>query len=312
MTKKIVTDSDVKNFFAAYGLTDPLDLSKAKEPGRQLRETVEGCMSQMSSAAISDYDYLRADQLKKTGASMRVFNALAWQDGETDLTSYELAQGLERAELLRLPASRDVAALWQNIDSIQWAVVRHGRQSELANYLDTRRNDNGRRSALTIMEEWAQKNPSDFEGTFAFDLRISDIILASKDSAVRDRFLKLFQTPAEVSGEDLLEGFDNLERDFQSILEKLKAGDLATAQELLKNSNPRKVAFGLLCAKKLLSASQFKAVCRLLSAERPSLSSKTVYSYGTGTQTSVTVGELLRNLVRGKSTLSIQLAGLGL
>lgn len=314
MGKTTLTTADFRNFLAGYGITRPIDLSKVAEPGWSLREEMEELAPQLVQVPAKEVDsYIRLDQLKKVkGASARVFNAMANHDGENDLSLYELALGLEKAELLRLPLGKSTATLWQSTDSIRWGILKHERQSELVHYLEIRRDDDGRKNALDILEALAQQNPADFEGTIALDPRFREIMLSSNDPEIRRRFLKLFQIPSVANGRDILEGFENLEREFEPILSKLKTQDLSTAQELYRSSDPKKAAFGLLCAKKLLNKSQFKAVCRTLEADRPSLSSKTAYSYGTNPSVAVTVGELLQTLMEGRSDLPTTLAGLDL
>ncbi len=310
MTRAAVTTQDLQKFFAAYGVAKPIDLSQSNNLGWRLRETVEGLIPQFVEAgtvALAN-DHIRLDQLKKVkGASARAFNTMARYDGKDPLSFYELALGLEKADLLRLPAGQSAATLWQDPASVRWGILKHDRQSELGDYLESRRKaDAALGNALMVLDAWANERPSDFEGILSFDGRIIDIMLACHDYRIRDPFLALFQTPEETVGDNPIEGFQNLERDFESILSRLKTQDLGVIQALLKDSNPRKVAFGLLCAKRMLSKAQFTATCKNLLPGRSPLASATVYRTE---KNSVTLGELAQELVQDRS-IPIRLAGL--
>lgn len=313
MAKTALTTTDYRNFFAAYGLTDPIDLSKTANPGWELREKVETFAPHLigGKAQSIGNGYIRFDQLKKAGAPVgRVFTDLARHDGVSDLSIYELALGLEKADLLRLPLGREAATLWQSLDSIRWDLLNNRGQNELAEYLDCHRSDAERRNALTILEEWAAKTPADFEGECGFDERILGTLLASKDPEIRQRFFALFQTALQTDGDDPLENFESFERDYRGVLATLRPQDLPMIQALLKNPNPRKAAFALLCAKKVLNKTQFIATCRKLLADRPVLASKPVYHCGRNGQTAVTLGELVTALVQNQKP-AIRLADIG-
>lgn len=301
MARPPITTDDYRRFFAGFGLTKPIDLSTVEDAGWQLREETEALLPELLNIQSRGpgNSYIRFDELKKVeGASLPVFREMAGYDEEPDLSLYELALGLEKAGLFNLPLQENVTTLWQSFDSLRWGILKDGRQSELANYLDSHRTDVGRENALRILEERAEKAPSDFETVSSFDGRLISILLGTGDPDIRRRTLNLFQTSTEAGGEELLDGFANLEGDFRPLLEQLRVEDLAVVQqELLKSSNPRKVAFGLLCAKKLLNKTQFTAFCRRFFPGQSPIASKKVFHYGTKRSTAATLGELAKALV---------------
>lgn len=272
-----ISGRDVGQFFRAFGVRQTVDLSRRLDAGWQLRKTVDEVAARLVDSNGGD-NVIALDELKDRPIRVRVFQNIASQNEEWDdnylLEPYEIALALHKAGLVRVPRGKDVPTLWRDVDSVKWGVVEERNFGELNRYLEANTTDEARRQALVTLEGRVAKEGSLLDGTDFLEKTIT-AILKSSDVEIRGRFLRLFQidtTPFPVGGTD------HFRQSFKPVMDRLRSDDLAAVRHIVQSDNPGQVAFGLLCAEKIMTAEQFQQALHGVAA-RQVLAGQQIYTY---------------------------------
>lgn len=272
-----VSGQDIREFFRTLGIQKPIDLSASKDIGWTLRETVSQLAPRLVKGGLGD-GYIDLQDLRVRPTRPEVFAEIASFDQDPSLSSYELALTLEVVGLLRLPRGHTVSSLWLSVGSTRWHALKEMSDAEVIKFLERHPDDDkARAQAVEILETLRQRFPTYFETALTSE-RLMDLMLATEDVSIRKRFLNLFQIPTLIEGENLRGGVAILREGFEPLLAKLNRIDLPSIREMLQSSNPKKVAFGLLCAERVLRGEELREVRRWL-ASRNTLLTKGISHY---------------------------------
>lgn len=265
-----VSSQDILDFFGAFGIRKPIDLRTSKDTGLALRETVSQLAPRLVKQGLGD-GFIDLQDLRDKPIRPEVFAEIASFDQDPSLSTYELALTLEVVGLLKLPQGHNVSSLWLSSGSTRWHALKEMSDAEVIKYLERHPNDDrARHKALEILEALRQRLPAYFESALTSE-RLMELMLVTEDVSIRRRFLNLFQIPAAIEGDNLRRGVGILREDFEPLLAKLNRIDLPTIREMLQSSNPKKVAFGLLCAERILRGEELREIRRWLASQSPLL-----------------------------------------